>query len=230
MKPNFENVWDFSLNSLNGSLPPFPKLNALFLSNNMFTGSLSSFCTSSSLDLTHLDLSSNLLVGKLSDCWEKFQSLQVLNLAKNNLSGKIPNSFGALRQIESIHLNNNNFFGEIPPLTHCSSLALIDVGDNNLQGILPMWIGYHLHQLIVLRLRGNKFKGNIPTSMCNLSFLQVLDLSENNITGEIPQCFRDIIALSDLKSPRKSFHYMKLAISKEILALKGSNREYGRNL
>jgi hypothetical protein len=66
-------VWDFSLNSLNGSLPPFPKLNALFLSNNMFTGSLSSFCTSSSLDLTHLDLSSNLLVGKLSDCWEKFQ-------------------------------------------------------------------------------------------------------------------------------------------------------------
>ncbi|KAK2420128.1 receptor protein EIX2 [Trifolium repens] len=244
MKPNFENVWDLSSNSLNGSLPPFPKLNALFLSNNMFTGSLSSFCTSSSLDLTHLDLSSNLLVGKLSDCWEKFQSLQVLNLAKNNLSGKIPNSFGALRQIESIHLNNNNFFGEIPPLAHCSSLALIDVGDNNLQGILPMWIGYHLHQLIVLRLRGNKFKGNIPTSMCNLSFLQVLDLSENNITGEIPQCFRDIIALSDLNSPRKSFHYISFSQGymeneeyeigsfndKEILALKGSNREYGTNL
>jgi hypothetical protein len=237
-------VWDFSLNSLNGSLPPFPKLNALFLSNNMFTGSLSSFCTSSSLDLTHLDLSSNLLVGKLSDCWEKFQSLQVLNLAKNNLSGKIPNSFGALRQIESIHLNNNNFFGEIPPLTHCSSLALIDVGDNNLQGILPKWIGYHLHQLIVLRLRGNKFKGNIPTSMCNLSFLQVLDLSENNITGEIPQCFGDIIALSNLKSPRQSFHYISFTQGymenevyeigsfndKEILALKGSNREYGNIL
>ncbi|KAK2366068.1 receptor protein EIX2 [Trifolium repens] len=238
-------AWDFSLNSLNGSLPHFPgSLNALFLSNNMFTGSLSSFCTSSSLNLRYLDLSNNLLAAKLSDCWEKFQWLQVLNLANNNLSGKIPNSFGALRQIESIHLNNNNFFGEIPPLTHCSSLTLIDVGDNNLQGILPMWIGYHLHQLIVLRLRGNKFKGNIPTSMCNLSFLQVLDLSENKITGEIPQCFGDIIALSDLKSPRKSFHYISFTEEymeneeyeigsfndKEILALKGSNREYERNL
>ncbi|KAK2366066.1 receptor protein EIX2 [Trifolium repens] len=217
-----------SHNKLEGPLPKsFPRLNALFLSN-----------------LSYLDLSNNLLAGKLSDCWEKFQRLQVLNLAKNNLSGKILNSFGALNQIESIHLNNNNFFGEIPPLTHCSSLTLIDVGDNNLQGILPKWIGYHLHQLIVLRLRGNKLKGNIPTSMCNLSFLQVLDLSENNITGEIPQRFRDIIALSDLKSPRKSFHYISFSQGymeneeyeigsfndKEILALKGSNREYGRNL
>jgi Leucine-rich repeat (LRR) protein len=80
--------------------------------------------------------------------------------------------------------------------------------------------------------------------MCNLSFLQVLDLSENNITGEIPQCFGDIIALSNLKSPRQSFHYISFTQGymeneeyeigsfndKEILALKGSNREYGTNL
>jgi len=170
--------------------------------------------------------------------------LQVLNLAKNKLSGKIPSSIGSLRHVESIHLNNNNFSGEIPPLTLCSSLALIDLGDNNLQGILPMWIGSHLHQLIVLRLRANKFQGNIPTSMCNLSFLQVLDLSENNITREIPQCLGDIIALSNLNSPRKSFHYISFTLGflnnevyevgsfndKEILALKGSNREYGKNL
>ncbi|RHN50293.1 putative non-specific serine/threonine protein kinase [Medicago truncatula] len=186
MKVKFENVWDFSFNNLNGSLPPFPELYALFLSSNMFTESLSSFCTSLSMVLTYLDLSSNLLEGQLSNCWKKFEMLQVLNLAKNKLSGKIPSSIGSLRHIESIHLNNNNFSGEIPPLTLCSSLALIDLGDNNLQGILPMWIGSHLHQLIVLRLRANKFQGNIPTSMCNLSFLQVLDLSENNIIGEIP--------------------------------------------
>jgi Leucine-rich repeat (LRR) protein len=114
----------------------------------------------------------------------EISNLLVLNLAKNNLSGKIPNSFGALRQIESIHLNNNNFFGEIPPLTYCRSLALIDVGDNNLQGILPKWIGYHLHQLIVLRLRGNKFKGNIPTSMCNLYHFFKYWISQKTILQE----------------------------------------------
>ena len=63
MKVKYENVWDFSFNNLNGSLPPFPKLYALFLSSNIFTESLSSFCTSSPLGLTHLDLSSNLLEG-----------------------------------------------------------------------------------------------------------------------------------------------------------------------
>ncbi|WJX70717.1 hypothetical protein P8452_54793 [Trifolium repens] len=160
MKVNDNNyVWDFSLNNLNGSLPPFPGLNALFLSNNMFTGSLSSFCTSSSLNLSYLDLSNNLLAGKLSDCWEKFQSL-----------------------------------------------TLIDVGDNNLQGILPKWIGYHLHQLIVLRLRGNKFKGNIPTrnnltgfipnNIGHIERLESLDLSRNHLYGKMPSSFSNLTFLS----------------------------------
>ncbi|RHN50274.1 putative non-specific serine/threonine protein kinase [Medicago truncatula] len=236
-------VWDFSFNNLNGLLPPFPKLDALFLSNNMFTGSLSSLCTSSSHSLRYLDLSCNLLAGKLSDCWKKFQSLEVLNLANNNLSGKLPNSLGALRQIESLHLNNNKFSGEIPSLILCQNLKLIDVGDNNLQGSLPMWLGHHLHQLIVLRLRANKFQGSIPTSMCNLSLLQILDLSQNNITGGIPECFSHIVALSNLKFPRYIFHYWSVQVSddgevyeigsfndKEILTLKGYSREYETNL
>jgi Leucine-rich repeat (LRR) protein len=165
-------------------------------------------------------------------------------LANNNLSGKVPNSFGALRNIESLHLNNNHFSGEIPSMILCNSLELIDVGDNKLQGTLPMWIGNHLHKLVILRLRANRFQGHIPTSMCNLSFLQVLDLSMNNITGEIPQCFGQIIALSNLMFPRKSFHYFSETYEntgrgddevgsfndKAILAWKGSNREYQTNL
>ncbi|XP_058768845.1 receptor-like protein EIX2 [Vicia villosa] len=81
--------------------------------------------------------------------------------------------------------------------------------------------------------------------MCNLSFLQVLDLSFNNITGEIPQCFSDIIAFSNLMFPRTSFHYLSTSISytgseeeyelasfndKAVLSLKGSNREYDKTL
>ncbi|RHN50278.1 putative non-specific serine/threonine protein kinase [Medicago truncatula] len=236
-------VWDFSFNNMNGSLPAFPELGVLFLSKNMLTGSLSSFCTSSSQSLIQLDMSSNFLEGQLSDCWGKFKSLEVLNLAENNLSGKLPNSFGALRQIKSLHLNRNNFSGEIPSLILCHKLQLIDVGDNNLQGTLPMWIGHHLLQLSNLRMRANKFQGNIPTSLCNLSFLQVLDLSQNNIIGEIPQCFDRIVALSNLSFPRTTFQHMSFIhfvenevyetgpfIDKEILAWKGSNSEYDKIL
>ncbi|TKY50123.1 Receptor protein 12 [Spatholobus suberectus] len=164
IKTTYFSIWDFSFNNLSGSVPSFPpdKL-ALFLSNNMFSGSASFICEMSPSYLLYLDLSSNLLVGPLPDCWEKFQGLTVLNLANNCLSGRIPKSFGTLRQVESMHLNNNNFSGEIPSLTLCRSLKFIDFGDNNLQGTLPTWIGHNLLQLIVLRLRANKIQGNIPS-------------------------------------------------------------------
>ncbi|XP_027339767.1 receptor-like protein EIX2 [Abrus precatorius] len=186
----------------------------------MFSGSISSFCASSPVALSYLDLSSNLLEGPLSDCWGKFKYLQVLDLAKNNLSGEIPKSFGTLPDIETMHLNNNKFFGT-----------------------LPEWIGNSLHRLIVLRLRANKFQGNIPTSLCNILSLQVLDLSNNNITGEIPQCLGHINALSKIKFPRKDFFYVSVVpysiedtdktnmfMDKAILVWKGENREYGKIL
>ncbi|RDX70901.1 LRR receptor-like serine/threonine-protein kinase GSO1, partial [Mucuna pruriens] len=234
-------VCDFSFNNFSGPLPHFALAqSALLLSNNMFSGSLSSFCAMSPMSLTYLDLSSNLLAGSLLDCWEKFQSLEVLNLANNNLSGTIPKSFGTLQNIESMHLNNNNFSGKIPSLTLCKSLRVIDFGDNIIEGTLPTWVGHNLHGLIVLSLRGNKIQGNIPTSLCNLLFLQVLDLSANNITGKIPQCFGYINAFSNLTFPRKTILYYRAgyiddtssisSIDETILAWKGQIRKYGKNL
>ncbi|KAK7381199.1 hypothetical protein VNO78_33729 [Psophocarpus tetragonolobus] len=140
----------------------------------------------------------------------------------------------------SMHLNDNNLSGEIPSLTLCKWLITIDFGDNILQGTLPAWVGHNLHSLIVFRLRGNKMQGSIPTSLCNLLFLQVLDLSRNNITGEIPQCLSQIFALSNLKFPRKTIAYNRNGIAdgtsspssveEIIIASKGQNREYRKNL
>ncbi|XP_057447783.1 receptor-like protein EIX1 [Lotus japonicus] len=237
-------VWqtlDFSFNNLSGPLPPFPRLQGLFLSNNRFSGSLSSFCASPPQELSYLDLSSNLLAGPFLDCLGNFTNLVFLNLAKNKLTGRIPESLGTLQHIVSIHLNNNNFSGEIPSLALCTSLTVLDLGNNNLQGRLLTWVGHHLPRLIVLSLRKNKFHGKIPETLCNLSFLQVLDLSLNNITGEIPQCLNHMISLSNIQFQRIPISYGPYAISsgfieigsfdeKAILSWKGQNWEYGKNL
>ena len=92
-------------------------------------------------------------------------------------------------------------------MTPCKSLRVIDFRDNIVEGALPTWIVHNLHDLTVLSLRGNKIQGNIPTSLCNLLFLHVLDLSTNNIIGEIPQCFSHITTLSYMKFPRESLLY-----------------------
>ncbi|KAE9598491.1 putative leucine-rich repeat domain, L domain-containing protein [Lupinus albus] len=97
--------------------------------------------------------------------------------------------------------------------------------------------------MIVLRLRSNKFQGSMPESLCNLSHVQVLDFSNNNITGNIPQCLDNISALSNTTFSRESIsftikgyfiglsdHKVVSFNDKAILAWKGANREYEKNL
>ncbi|KAK7364986.1 hypothetical protein VNO80_13736 [Phaseolus coccineus] len=242
IKTGIMSTWDFSFNNLSGPLPPFPpKVYELFLSNNMFTGFVSSFCETSPLSVTYLDLSSNALTGPLPNCWQKFQNLEVLNLANNSLSGRVPESFGNLQSISSMHLNSNNFSGEIPSLTLCKrSFRFVDFGDNNLEGTLKTLL--ELDHLVVLRLRGNRIRGSIPTSLCNILSLKVLDLSSNNITGEIPQCIGHISAMSDREFRRETILYGTSAplifhdsgighfIDEISLTWKGRNYELGRVL
>ncbi|QCD93844.1 LRR receptor-like serine/threonine-protein kinase FLS2 [Vigna unguiculata] len=179
--------------------PQFPlwlkhqrKLQVLQISNTYITDSFPewlgdissrfvySFCETSSLPVTYLDLSSNALTGPLPNCWQKFQNLEVLNLANNSLSGSVPESFGNLRSILSMHLNNNNFSGDIPSLALCKgSLRFIDFGDNNLEGTLQTWLEFE--HLIVLRLRGL-----IPDNIGHLKNLESIDLSQNHLQGMIP--------------------------------------------
>ncbi|PRQ18532.1 putative non-specific serine/threonine protein kinase [Rosa chinensis] len=51
--------------------------------------------------------------------------------------------------------------------------------------------------LAILRLRSNEFNGIIPFSLCSLAGIHVLDLSHNNISGGLPDCFNNITALAN---------------------------------
>ncbi|XP_040367319.1 receptor-like protein EIX1 [Rosa chinensis] len=189
---------NLSSNLLSGAVPSFsPMLTDLYLSNNMFSEPLSSFCATQSPYLRYVDISKNLLSGELPNCWMQFQKLYLFNLGKNKLSGKIPSSFGNLQGIGILRLHDNNFSGELPSLENCTRLSMVDLGNNNLSGKIPTWIGQSLTNLVILRFRSNEFNGIIPFSLCNLATIHVLDLSHNNISGGLPHCFNNITALTD---------------------------------
>ena len=40
--------------------------------------------------------------------------------------------------------------------------------------------------------------GNIPEQLCGLSHLHIMDLARNNLSGSIPQCLGDLIALNSV--------------------------------
>ncbi|XP_024171687.2 receptor-like protein EIX2 [Rosa chinensis] len=198
--PNLSSTSLFTLNLssnlFSGALPSFsPMLQRLYLSNNRFSGHLSSLCATQSPYWMYLDISKNLLSGELPNCWMQFQSLYSLNLGKNKLSGKIPSSLGSLQGIGILRLHDNNFSGELPSLENCTGLLMVDLGNNNLSGKIPTWIDQSLKNLVILRLRSNEFNGIIPFSLCSLAAIHVLDLSHNSISGGLPHCFNNITSL-----------------------------------
>ncbi|ESQ56305.1 hypothetical protein EUTSA_v10024378mg [Eutrema salsugineum] len=80
-------------------------------------------------------------------------------------------------------------------LQHLQSL---DLGYNNLSGILPDSIG-NLKYLRVLNLGGCHFHGKIPSSLGNLSYLTGLDLSINDFNGELPDSMDNLNQLTELR-------------------------------
>ncbi|KAE8124790.1 hypothetical protein FH972_019643 [Carpinus fangiana] len=189
---------DLSYNRFSGQLP---QLNSdslvLNLSNNLFHGTMTFICESDG-PLIYLDLSNNLFSGELPKCWP---NPSFLNLTNNNLSGRILESFGKIcfwkySYLTSLHFQNNSFIGELHvSLMNCSSLRVIDFGENKLSGRIPAWIGTSLLQLMILRLPSNEFVGSIP-HLCQLTSLQILDISYNSISGTIPRCIYNFTAMA----------------------------------
>jgi EIX receptor 1/2 len=63
-------------------------------------------------------------------------------------------------------------------------------------GKIPAWIGTMQSYLIILHLSSNLFTGRIPSQLCYLKYLQILDLSHDNIAGAIPPCLNNLIAMA----------------------------------
>lgn len=70
-----------------------------------------------------------------------------------------------------------------------------------MSGIIPSWAGDIFSSVQILRLRKNKFHGNIPSQLCKLSTLQILDLSNNKLMGTIPQCIVNLTGMISGKKP-----------------------------
>ncbi|KZV36268.1 receptor-like protein 12 [Dorcoceras hygrometricum] len=88
-----------------------------------------------------IDLSSNMLVGKIPPELAILQGIIGLNLSRNELVGSIPNYIGQLEFLNFLDLSENNLSGGIPSsMSKLSHLGLLDLSFNNLSGKIP-WEG-----------------------------------------------------------------------------------------
>ncbi|PWA70726.1 leucine-rich repeat protein [Artemisia annua] len=196
----------------------------LLLKNNFFNGSIpDSFCNAT--DLWFLDLSENMLSGNIPECFGNLQELYAMILSSNHLSGAIPSSLGKLGSSLSC-------------LCQGSALQIMDLGENSLTGRMPRCF----KNLSQMTRNDSKFtfweifepaikqaiKGNSLEYTKTMNYLVTMDLSSNNLGGEIPQ---ELTFLKGLLSLNLSNNHFTGRIpnrigdmkSLESLDLKGNN-------
>ncbi|WVZ53710.1 hypothetical protein U9M48_004615, partial [Paspalum notatum var. saurae] len=112
-------------------------------------------------NLKLLDLLSNKLQGALPDGLGNLKQLVVMKLQMNNLSAYIPNSFSNMKKLEICKAK----WKDSSSISSMQSLLTLALGINELTGLQEL-----------------------PSSMGTLSNLVFLDLSDSNLSGQVPSC------------------------------------------
>lgn len=84
-----------------------------------------------------------------------------------------------------------------PGIYDLSELTQLVLYPGIVTGSIPSLLGHHLKNLRVLSLTNNRLTGTIPETISELQNLHTLDLSHNKLTGEIPPTL--VSGLPDLK-------------------------------
>ncbi|OIT05229.1 lrr receptor-like serinethreonine-protein kinase erecta [Nicotiana attenuata] len=174
--------------------------------------------------LSGLSLQSCGLVGPIPEWISSQRSIDYLDLSDNKLVGTFPQWLAEM-ELGTIILSDNNLTGSLlPSLFHSRSLSLLDLSRNRFSGELPENMG-NATAIMILILAENSFSGKIPSSITNIYRLLLLDLSKNRLSGTIP--FFDptsFVAYVDLSFNDLSGD-VPLTFSQEtrILALGGNN-------
>eukprot|EP00984_Skeletonema_dohrnii_P003797 scaffold1309_cov106-Skeletonema_dohrnii-CCMP3373.AAC.2 len=218
----------------NWSLPPNvqvgddTQLERLLLVRNIFAGAIPPWIAKLK-QLQTLDLSMNNFQGAIPEAIGDLSYVKYLNLMGNNLNGEIPSSLGKLPAIEVLNLGNNALQGELPaPIGNLRTLQLLDVGSNELTSTIPSSFA-NLESLKYFVLESNRFNGTVDVlePMKNLTILLtrsnsfsgalpdglfsgtsdnvVVDIGDNEFTGELPSSFANMSNLVSLIGAKNSF-------------------------
>lgn len=196
-------VLDLHGNALRSTVPPslatsLPHLRLLDLSGNKLTGPLPRF---SSPSLKVLDLSGNSLHGPIPPSLGACRALVKLDLSRNRLAGAIPSSLTALGELILLDLSHNLLSGPLPAsLSELTSLRTLVLSGNDMgPGALPGAAFQGLTALTALILSDMGLRGAIPASIGLLRGLRVLHLDGNGFNGSVPETFRHLVNLSELR-------------------------------
>ncbi|KAL4586156.1 hypothetical protein LXL04_010788 [Taraxacum kok-saghyz] len=151
-------------------------------------------------DLCILDLGDNKLSGNIPK-WigEKLSSLIVLRLHNNNFTGRVPRSLCKSPNLQILDVSYNNLTGNIPQclgelnaMVNSSGVHSMIMPFDSDENVLQVMKGVDLEytttwdMVFNIDLSSNKLVGEIPVELTRPSMLMGLNLSNNHLSGGIP--------------------------------------------
>ncbi|PPD89836.1 hypothetical protein GOBAR_DD13224 [Gossypium barbadense] len=194
-------VLEASGNELSGHVPfgvgRFHKLKKFYADNNFLSGIIPHSIGNLTM-LMELALDINNLQGDIPSSLSKCQNLLLMGLSNNILSGPIPGEVIGLQSLSiSLDLSSNYLTGKLP----------VEVGKlKNLDNLGRCVSLEHLF------LDANLFEGSIPASLSLLRGLEALDVSDNNLSGGVPEF---LVSFGALKYLNLSFNKFNGVIPSE---------------
>ncbi|KAI9072471.1 hypothetical protein K1719_045566 [Acacia pycnantha] len=188
----------------------FSSLSTLELSLNDFTYGLPNWLFNLSKHLSYIGLNECNLRGQLSDFsvpdWiGQSDSLAELDLSHNSFYGSFPSNLINSSSLQHLDISFNDLSGTLPKIlgqneSGGSNDGLnIFMSFNKFKGQLPRVS----HMVLALDLANNSFSGPLSSLLCHRSetdlyALEYLDLSNNYLTQELPDCWSNWTLLSDI--------------------------------
>ncbi|XP_050149626.1 receptor-like protein EIX2 [Malus sylvestris] len=166
--------------------------------------------------LVVLKLNNNNFNDEIPNSLQNCSQLRSIDLGDNKLFGKIPQWIGGLNvpMLSRLRLRSNYFSGHISQqLCNLRQLHILDLSHNNISGIIPKCLGnltslvnysrpssstpYYFDEQTTLTLKGRELVYNTT-----LYLVRSVDLSSNNLQGEIPEEISSLIQLGTLNLSR----------------------------
>ncbi|PIA31090.1 hypothetical protein AQUCO_05300130v1 [Aquilegia coerulea] len=216
---------DLAFNGLNGSIPTsvssLKNLQILYLHRNSLSGRLNQNHlellvepprTTGTSNVTYIQQFESLTLNscrlKEFPYFLRYQEhLKWLDLSFNNIHGRVPKWMWNVSTRTMVYMDfSSNFvsgFDQPPVVLPWVNLQRFKIDSNMLRGSLPI----PPPSIIAYEIQNNKLTGEVSPMFCNSTSLQVLDVSNNNLGGMLPEClgnFSDNLRLLLLGS--NSFH------------------------
>ncbi|CDP20707.1 unnamed protein product [Coffea canephora] len=187
-------------NKLSGIIPASifnsSAITSISVGSNSFHGSLPTNIGLTLPNLQKLYVGGNNFYGNFPTSITNASGLEKLDLSRNKFAGQVPANLGDLTNLQYLNLEENLFGGNstgdldfIASLTNCSGLRILSLGYNKFGGNIPRVMANLSNQLAALYLGGNQLSGTIPEGFGKIANLYVLGLESNYLSGVIPRDF-----------------------------------------